>query len=448
LSRFHRFIYPGHVRITRSNPGRKRRPSPLGQFVIGGAVMCATIGIDTDLTLSYQLFTLLASLYLLASIASGIYKPQIKVNRVLPAFATAGEAFTYKVKIVNQGQTLIENLQVLDAPRVIAPALEEYLTTPEPLEEQRNAYDRFIGFHRYLWLQRHKTGLVPQQSQVPTVPVGGETSTLVEAKPLRRGIVNFSGITVFRPDPMGLVYRLSHFKQTEKLVVLPRRYSISASYKPPGGRHYQPGGINRSRSVGDSEEFVSLRDYRAGDMVRRIHWPSLAKRNKPVVKEFQDEYFVRQALLLDTCCDDWEILEEIVSIAASFAVTLTTSDSLLDLMFLADKVHTFTTGRSLAHEQQLLEVLASIEKSALPFESLGNSVLQHASLLSGCIMIASQWNEPRRSLASRLDSLGIPVEVIVVTRDPQQESAGVHFFQPAEIETGLANLVSKQEPAR
>jgi uncharacterized protein (DUF58 family) len=448
LSRFHQFIYPGHVRITRSNPGRKRRPSSLGQFVLGGGVMCATIGIDTDLTLSYQLFTLLASLYLLASLASQIHKPQIKVTRILPAFATAGEVFTYKVKVVNKGQTVIENLKVLDAPKVIAPGLEEYLTTPEPLEEQRNAYDRFIGYHRYVWLQRRKTGLVPQQSQVPIVPVGGEASTLVEAKPLRRGIINFSGITISKPDPMGLVERLSHFRQIDKLVVLPRRYRISASYKPPGGRHYQPGGVNRSRSVGDSEEFVSLRDYRAGDMVRRIHWPSLAKRNKPVVKEFQDEYFVRQALLLDTCCDDWELLEEIVSIAASFAVTLTTSDSLLDLMFLADKVHTFTTGRSLAHEQQLLEVLASIEKSEQPFESLSNSVLQHAPLLSGCIMIASKWNESRRTLTARLESLGIPVEIIVVTRSYQPDSAGVHFFQLGKIEKGLANLTSKLGPAR
>ena len=53
-------------------------------------------------------------------------------------------------------------------------------------------------------------------------------------------------------------------------------------------------------SVGESEEFVSLRDYRRGDPMRHIHWKSWAKTGKPIVKEFQDEFFVRHALILDT----------------------------------------------------------------------------------------------------------------------------------------------------
>ena len=43
-----------------------------------------------------------------------------------------------------------------------------------------------------------------------------------------------------------------------------------------------------------------MRDYRPGDPLRRIHWKSWAKTGRPVVKEYQDEFFVRHGLILDT----------------------------------------------------------------------------------------------------------------------------------------------------
>ena len=67
-----------------------------------------------------------------------------------------------------------------------------------------------------------------------------------------------------------------------------------------GQRKYQPGGVALASSIGESDEFVALRDYRAGDPMRRIHWRSWARVGRPVVREYQDEFFVRHALVLDT----------------------------------------------------------------------------------------------------------------------------------------------------
>jgi uncharacterized protein (DUF58 family) len=353
---------------------------------------------------------------------------------------TVGETFTYQVRVKNMGDKVEKDLVISDQPSVIVPLLEEYLCTPEPGEEHRNAYDRFIGFHRFVWLQRRKTGLTVEPVKIHAIPVGGETVAKMQAEPLRRGVVNLQQVIVSQPDPVGLVYGLTRFQQQEQLIVLPKRYRISPAYVPPGGRHLQPGGVNETQSVGESDEFVALRDYREGDRVRRIHWPSSAKRNKPVVKEFCDEYFVRQALVLDNCLDDWELLEEVVSVAASFAVSLGRSDSLLDLMFLADRVHTFTTGRGLAHSQQLLEALASIERSGKSFEALSRSVLRHAHLLSGCVLVLMSWDEDRQTLATQLTHLNVPVEVLVLTRSDIAPEAGVHFLKLGEVETGLATL--------
>ena len=67
---------------------------------------------------------------------------------------------------------------------------------------------------------------------------------------------------------------------------------------------YQEGGVALAANIGRSEEFVSLREYRHGDPVRHIHWRSWAKTGKPIVKEFEDEFFVRHALVLDTFTDE------------------------------------------------------------------------------------------------------------------------------------------------
>jgi len=442
LSRFHRFIYPGHVRITRPNEQRSRRTSEIGGFILTGIVITAALGIDTDLTLSYQLFSFLLGLYVLSGISTRFNRPNVSVKRDLPAFATAGEAFTYQVRVKNEGGTVEKDLLVTEQPRVVAPHLEEYLHTPEPGEERRNAYDRFIGFHRFIWLQRRKTGLNVEPGKIHAIPIGGESIVQMKADPLRRGVVNLKQLIVSHPDPVGLVYGLTRFQQPERLIVLPKRYRISPAYLPPGGRHYQPGGVNETRSVGESDEFIALRDYREGDRVRRIHWPSSAKRNKPVVKEYRDEYFVRQALVLDNCLDDWELLEEVVSVAASFAVTLERSDSLLDLMFLADRVHTFTIGRGLARSQQLLEVLASIERSEKKFESLSKSVLRHAHVLSGCVLVLMSWDEDRKALVSQLSHLNVPIEVLVLTRSDASPEEGVRFLKLGDLEAGLAALES------
>src|SRR5204862_6450540 len=106
----------------------------------------------------------------------------------------------------------------------------------------------------------------------------------------------------------------------------------------------QHGGVALASAIGESEEFVSLRDYRPGDPLRRIHWRSWAKAGKPVVKDFQDEFFVRHALILDTFTepDDLAVFEEAVSVAASFACTVDTQESLLDLLFIGPQAFTFT----------------------------------------------------------------------------------------------------------
>jgi uncharacterized protein (DUF58 family) len=270
--------------------------------------------------------------------------------------------------------------------------------------------------------------------------------------PLRRGIVRFDGVTLARPDPFGLFRAFCEFSAPQSLLVLPKRYLLPP-VALPGNARYQEGGVALASNVGLSDEFVSLRDYRRGDPLRHIHWRSWAKTGKPIVKEFEDEFFVRHALVLDTFTEDpvSDAFEEAVSVAASFAATVSLQESLLDLLFVGTEAYCFTAGRGLAHSDHMLEILAAvpacIDKS---FDTLEHLVLEHVSVVTGCICVLLGWDSTRREFVRRIQEMGVPVLVLVVVETGQAKAMEAkaaenrpdrfHVLEVGRIEEGLANL--------
>ena len=230
-------------------------------------------------------------------------------------------------------------------------------------------------------------------------------------------------------------------RQADSLLVLPKRYPLPA-ITLPGARHYQPGGVTLSSSVGNAQEFLCLRDYQPGDPLRAIHWRSWAKSGKPIVQEFQDEYFVRHGLVLDTFDPaDETLFEEAVSVAASFACTTLTQESLLDLLFVGDESYCFTSGRGLGQAEQLLTVLAGVSPAGQgTFQHLEQLVLSRASQLSSLVLILLAWDQPRRRLVQALRGMNIPLLVLAMGRDQESgpDGDGVHWLHPEKVEEGLS----------
>jgi len=291
-----------------------------------------------------------------------------------------------------------------------------------------------------------------KEAIVPPMRPGETGVAKVEIVPLRRGILRFSGATITRPDPLGLMRAFTRVSAPQQVLVLPKRYPLPP-IALPGAMEYQVGGVALASSVGRSDEFVSLRDYRRGDPLRHIHWRSWAKTGKPIVKEFEDEFFVRHALILDTFTDysNLEIFEEAVSVAASFASTIVTQESLLDLLFVGEQAYCFTAGRGLASADQMLEILASVRPcDDKPFTNLENLVLDHAGSVSGCVCVFVDWDDARRNFIKKLKALNLPVMVLVISESSRiksfdaktiGEAAGnFHALELGRIEPGLAEL--------
>jgi uncharacterized protein (DUF58 family) len=288
-----------------------------------------------------------------------------------------------------------------------------------------------------------------KESSVPPLPPGQCLEVALELMPLRRGIVRFDGITLARPDPLGLFRALRRVPLPQSVLILPKRYWIPP-LALPGAMKYQPGGVAMASNIGRSDEFVSLRDYRRGDPLRQIHWRSWAKAGKPIVKEVEDEFFVRHALILDTFTDrpHSDEFEEAVSVAASFACTVLTQESLLDLLFVGSQAYCFTAGRGLAHADQMLEILASAQPIQEPFDTLDNLVINHVDAVSGCICVLLSWDEQRQRLVRKLKALGLPVLVMVISPigktiplEPgpmRDDPARLHLLEIGRIEEQLA----------
>jgi uncharacterized protein (DUF58 family) len=229
---------------------------------------------------------------------------------------------------------------------------------------------------------------------------------------------------------------------------MPRTYPV-APLTLPGNRRLQPGGIAFAGHVGDAEEFVSLRDYRAGDTPRRIHWKAWARTGRPVVKEYQDEFFVRHALLLDTFPPHASVdaFEAAVSIAASLVMMPRSNESLLDLMFVENRAYTLTQGRGLGAPNELLRVLATVQPSRGSFDTLAEAAMLNGARLSGGICVLLAWDEPRRRLCAGLRGRGIPLRVWVVREggdaaplDPGPMASDLRNFRTATPATLAAEL--------
>ncbi len=134
-----------------------------------------------------------------------------------------------------------------------------------------------------------------------------------------------------------------------------------------------------------------------------------------MVKEYQEEYFVRQALVLDNFSADGARFEAAVSAAASLVTADRPQDSLLDLMFVERQAYTLTQGRGVSGEDDLLRVLAVVALAAEgDFSILAQAVEARAARLSGVICILLAWDAPRHALVAGLRAMGVPVHVWVV----------------------------------
>ncbi len=113
----------------------------------------------------------------------------------------------------------------------------------------------------------------------------------------RRGRFHLGPVVVFSGDPLGLFEFRREFPWTSSIVIYPATVPMESFPLPLG---YLPGGdALRRRTHYITTNAAGVREYVPGDSFNRIHWPSTARKDRLIVKEFE----------LDPRSDVWIFLD-------------------------------------------------------------------------------------------------------------------------------------------
>ena len=142
-----------------------------------------------------------------------------------------------------------------------------------------------------------------------------------------RGQFEIGPMSVRVTDPFGFVELGRTFHATTRLTVTPRTIPLPSI---PMGGAWTGSGDNRPRafSTGSAED-VTVREYRRGDDLRRVHWRSSARTGELMVRREEQPWQSRATVFLDNRGTSHRgqgaasSLEGAVSAAASIAVHLT-----------------------------------------------------------------------------------------------------------------------------
>ena len=269
-----------------------------------------------------------------------------------------------------------------------------------------------------------------------------------------RGVFAMSGFRAETDFPFGLWRSYEVHERQRRLVVYPR-FEPLGRMDLPAGRRYQPGGVALASIVGDSMEYVGNREYRSGDNIRDIDWRATARLNKPVVREFRDEYMLRVAVLLDTqlpprpSAGECAAFEAAVSVCAAAGERLARMEYVVDIFAAGPNLYHLMAGRHLAFIDQVLEILACVEAGQEDGFDLTAPVLrEHLDSISTVVCVFLDWNATRRSFAHELRNLGAGMKIIIVrdapcSLDPNPDEGRlgpIRVLTSAQVAAGLGEL--------
>jgi uncharacterized protein (DUF58 family) len=156
-----------------------------------------------------------------------------------------------------------------------------------------------------------------------TILRSGQTTDIVYPLPmLPRGRFTVGPLRLRMTDPFGLVEMVEPFPAVSEIVIVPQIHELGAQSLPGG--HEQLGGSS-VHAVGSLGADLTVREYRQGDDVRKIHWRSSARTGELMVRQEERPWQGDVVVLVDSRRRTHRgegaqsSLEWIVSAAASIA---------------------------------------------------------------------------------------------------------------------------------
>jgi uncharacterized protein (DUF58 family) len=151
-----------------------------------------------------------------------------------------------------------------------------------------------------LWVEVSETSNWPEPLTGRVLSIAGKGATRrwkVSVPALRRGRFHLGPIVLRSGDPFGLFATVARIPLDALILVYPKVLPLPFWQLP--GSFLEGNVLTGQRSLQSTSMVMGIRDYRAGDAMNRIHWPSSVRHRGLYVKEFE----------LDKTADLWIYLD-------------------------------------------------------------------------------------------------------------------------------------------
>ncbi len=355
-----------------------------GRTFLVVVLVLGAFGADVHGATVYILFSLGAGLVFGSLVAARWTKIEdVDASVVAPRHVTVGEPITFEVTCAH---------------------LDPSAPPPPPIRV-RGPFLTWDG----AWLDGTPRELV--------LEAGGRGTVALRARFTARGMHALEAFSAGGVVPLGLSVGPRRWTDRVKVHVVPRVAQVTRLSMPTTMRH-QPGGVALASKSGEAMDLHGVRPYRPGDPVRDLHARSWARTGQPVVREYQQEYFTRVGVVLDTDDADPDALEAAIEVAAGIVAHLTRGEALVDVLVVGERVHELTVGRSLGTLEQVLELLAAVEGSPpLRADELVPRLAPYLDRLSRVVIVARGRGAEENALARQVEGRGVACTTVVVDDD-------------------------------
>lgn len=217
------------------------------------------------------------------------------------------------------------------------------------------------------WVELEDDSTVPGYQVGVTHSVGSENRVQwrQSAVCMQRGLYRLGPWRLRTGDPFGFFEVERPYNSTEEIIIHPPIVADIPIPLPPGRNE------GRSRRARQAWQALvnagSVRDYRSGDPLQRIHWPTTARRDELMVQEFDQDAAGDIWLVVD--CDaavhagegSEGTMEKAVLLAAALAARADVERRQIGIAAFGGQPQLVRPGRGRGHQWRLFRALALVQ---------------------------------------------------------------------------------------
>ena len=263
---------------------------------------------------------------------------RVKVKRRIPKRAMAGDVVSVEIELANRKRFFSSWL----------------MAARDQLGNQDERLDGSVLFAR--------------------VPPRSHRTGYYEMRLARRGKYAFGPLELTTRFPMGLVERGQLFDVSDEMVIQPRVGRLASHWKQRLLMASELAERQSTRPGLFDDDFQHLREYRAGDNPRAIHWRTSARRNELMVREYHQCRDQHLAVFVDLWLPESPSEDELdrVELAVSFAATVClehlkqSRESRMHLAVAGQEINRWEARSGLTSVESMLDMLAVVQAGPSP----------------------------------------------------------------------------------